>query len=343
MGVRVRRRLLLRLGILAASASTATACVSPAAKSDTPTLAPRGTTLTTVKPTRQDLANRLSLAGKVTMNPLFGLVAPVGGQVRYLDVRPPRSTPTKPTWVASVWVGGQPHRVEIPAGAVLAGRLVDDSSTVTAGMPVVSAKYVGYGVVADIDGAQAYRISDAPGSVQVQIKNGPGPFPCAVLGTIAALPAGTVPQPPAAPPSTGPAPGRTPDNPGGGNGSDGGDGAGATSSDPTGLRLVCTPPADVKLINGATATVEVVTDKAVNALVLPVEAVAGGQGRGKVDVVRPDRTRETRDVVLGLTDGKVVEIKSGLTGDETVAVPGPNLPAATDGQGGESGPPVFGK
>ncbi len=32
--------------------------------------------------------------------------------------------------------------------------------------------------------------------------------------------------------------------------------------------------------------------------------------------------------MLGLTDGKVVEIKSGLTGDETVAVPGPNLPAA---------------
>ena len=32
-------------------------------------------------------------------------------------------------------------------------------------------------------------------------------------------------------------------------------------------------------------------------------------------------------MVLGLTDGKVIEIKSGLTGDETLAVPGPNLPA----------------
>ena len=39
-----------------------------------------------------------------------------------------------------------------------------------------------------------------------------------------------------------------------------------------------------------------------------------------------DGTRETRDVELGLTDGKVVQIKSGLTGDETIAVPGPNLP-----------------
>ena len=62
-------------------------------------------------------------------------------------------------------------------------------------------------------------------------------------------------------------------------------------SEPTGLRLVCTAPADVKLINGASATLEVVTEKAANALVLPVEAVAGTQGKGKVDVVRPDRTR----------------------------------------------------
>ena len=86
-------------------------------------------------------------------------------------------------------------------------------------------------------------------------------------------------------------------------------------------------------------TLQVVTEKAANALVLPVEAVAGVQGRGKVDVVRPDKTRETRDVVLGLSDGKVVEIRSGLTGDETIAVPGPNLPpgksdSETDGKPG---------
>jgi hypothetical protein len=98
------------------------------------------------------------------------------------------------------------------------------------------------------------------------------------------------------------------------------------------MRLVCTAPADVKLINGASATLEVVTEKAVNALVVPVEAVAGTQGKGKVDVVRADRTRETRDVVLGLTDGKVVQIKSGLRDDETVAIPGPNLPPAAEGE-----------
>ncbi|MFU8876322.1 efflux RND transporter periplasmic adaptor subunit [Micromonospora sp. SL4-19] len=296
--------------------------------------------MTTVQPTRQDLANKVSLSGKVTINPVFGIVAPVAGQVRYLDVETPQRTPSKPTRVATIWASGKAHRIEIPAGAVFAGRLVDDRSNVTAGMPIVSAKKVGYGLVADIDGEQAYKISDALATVQAQIKSGPGPFPCKVLGTIAALPAGTIPDPPAAEPSADPSaqPSAPPvvrpgpdqqDRP--------------EPSEPTGMRLVCTAPAKVKLINGASATLEVVTARAAKALVLPVEAVAGGQGRGKVDVVQPDGTRETRDVVLGLSDGKVVQIKSGLTGDETVAVPGPNLPPAKPGGEGDPTGPMGGK
>jgi hypothetical protein len=320
--------------VLLVAAVALSSCTTAGANTETPQLAPRGTTMTTVKPTRQDLANKVSLSGKVTLNPVFGLVAPVAGQVRYLNVQAPQSTPTKPTRVATVWVSGKPHHVEVPAGAIFAGRLVDDRSTVTAGMPIVSAKQVGYGIVADIDGSQAYKLSDSLNSVQAQVKNGPGPFPCTVLGTIAALPAGTIPDPPATQPSQPPASGApviVVPRPG----------IQQQPSDPTGMRLVCTAPADVKLINGAAATIEVITERAVNVLVLPVEAVAGGQGRGKVDIVKPDRTRETRDVVLGLTDGKVIEIRSGLTGDETIAVPGPNLPPARpngDNPGFTSGP-----
>lgn len=201
-------------------------------------------------------------------------------------------------------------------------------------MPVVSAKRIGYGLVADIDGSQAYQISDSLTTVQAQIKNGPGPFACKVLGTIAALPAGTVPTPepsvdPSADPSSPPVP-VDPRQP-------------IVPSEPTGMRLVCTAPSGVKLINGANATIEVVTARAKGALVLPVEAVAGGQGKGKVDVVGPDGTRETRDVVLGLSDGKVVQIKSGLTGDETVALPGPDLPSAKPAEPGGPLDPKGGK
>ncbi|WP_257900961.1 efflux RND transporter periplasmic adaptor subunit [Saccharothrix obliqua] len=291
--------------------------------------------MTTAKPSRQDLTNKVSLTGKVTMNPVFGLTAPVAGQVRYFDVPEAKSTPTKPTRVATVWADGTPNYVEAPAGSTFGGRLVDDRSTVTAGMPIASAKYAGYGIVADLNGEQAYQISDAStGTIRAQIKNGPGPFDCALLGTIAALPAGTVPAPP--PPQqpdqeegatpTGNRPPSMPDPQ-----------QSKGASDPTGLRLVCTAPDDVKLINGASATLEVVTASASNALVVPVEAVAGGQGKGKVDVLGADGARQTTDVVLGLTDGKVVEIKEGLTGDETLAVPGPNLPRAPEGQGNPEG------
>jgi hypothetical protein len=323
-------RIGFRACILVALLFATAACTKSGSESLDPGLAPRDTTMTTAKPTRQDLTNRVSLAGKVTLNPVYGLVAPIAGQVRYLDVTPAQATPTKPTKVANIWVNNKAAKVvEVPAGSTFAGRLVDDRSTVTAGVPIVSAKHVGYGIVADVDGGQAYKLSDSLATVQAQIKNGPGPFPCTVLGTIAALPAGSIPDPPAPAPTVQPSSGPIGIPPG----VVMGDPGGTAGSEPTGLRLVCTAPADVKLINGATATLEVVTEKASNALVLPVEAVAGSQGKGKVDVVKPDGTRETRDVTLGLTDGKVIEIKTGLTGDETIAVPGPNIPAAQPNNG----------
>ncbi|MGY0231178.1 efflux RND transporter periplasmic adaptor subunit [Longispora urticae] len=320
----MRKRSLARFSVLCVVLAAAGACTSPTENKANPDLAPRGTTMTTAKPVRQNLDNKVSLSGKVTVNPVFGLVAPVAGQVRYLDVTAPTSTPTKPTRVGTVWANGKASNIEVPAGSTFAGRLAEDRATVPAGMPVASARYAGYGIVADIDGAQAYRISDALGSVQAQIKNGPGPFPCTVLGTIAALPAGTIPEPPTptAKPSAGQSPGQQqmPERK-----------QETEPSTPTGLRLVCTAPPGVKLINGVDATLQVVTEKAANVLTVPVEAVAGTQGKGKVDIVKADGTRETRDVELGLTDGKVVEIRSGLTGDETIAVPGPNLPPAPGG------------
>jgi hypothetical protein len=163
----------------------------------------RGTVLTTVKPTRQDLSNQISLSGKVTINPVFGIVAPEDGEIRYVS-RQPSSTPaTRPMWVATVWHRGDPYRVEIPKDSTLAGRLMEDRADVTKGMPVISARHAGYGIVAEIDSEQAYRISGAVKTVRGQIKNGPGPFDCEALGTIAALPAGTIPEPPPPSPSPG--------------------------------------------------------------------------------------------------------------------------------------------
>lgn len=317
--------------ILGALTFSAAACTGGGQPAETPGLSPRGTVYTTAKPTRQDLANKVSLAGKVTVNPVFGLVAPVAGQVRYVTVTPRTGTPIRPTRVATVHAKGKSYKVDVPAGAVFAGRLVDDRSTVPAGMPIVSARRIGYGIVADIDGASAYKISAGLTTVRAQIQDGPGPFGCKVLGTIAALPAGTIPEPPAPKPdpsaSTPPVV-EQPRDPG------------PPPSEATGMRLVCIASSSVKMINGATVNIEVVTAQAKNTLVLPVEAVAGGQGKGMVDVVLPDGTKETRTVILGLTDGRMIEIKSGLTEADTVALPGPDIPAAQPQQpdGGKGDP-----
>lgn len=319
-----RRRLLPRAGmVMSAVVVVLAGCTSPDKEVQTPELEARGTVLTTVKPTRQDLTNRISLAGKVTINPVFGITAPVDGEIRYVQREPSTTPATRPMWVATVWHDGDPREVKIPKDSTMAGRLMEDRATVTKGMPVVSARHAGYGIVAEIDSALAYRISGAATSVQGQIKNGPGPFKCEPIGTIAALPAGTVPEPAPTetpdPQATGQPPAdQQPEAPS----------AGEEGSEPTGLRLVCTAPDDVQLINGAAVTLDMITGKADNVLVLPVEAIAGTQGKGKVDVVGEDRNRKTVDVVLGLTDGKVVEIKKGLKGDETIAIPGPNLPTA---------------
>jgi hypothetical protein len=310
----------------------ATACTAGGAAAPPPELADRGTVMTTVSPTRQDLTNSVSLSGTVTMDPVFGLVAPVAGQVRYLDVKPPASTPTKPTRVGAVWAGGKPTNIEVPAGATFAGRLVDDKSNVTAGMPVASAKLAGYGIVAEISSDKAYQIADGLTGITAQIKKGPGPFPCTVLGTIAALPAGTIPEPPPAnppadqqqPPGTGAAAPPVKEQPADQQ-KEGQEGSAAS-----GLRLVCTAPPDVKMINGAAVTLKIVTQTAANALVVPVEAVAGGQGKGTVEVVKANGSTQLVQVELGLTDGKMIEIRSGLTGNEKLSVPGPNLPPAAD-------------
>ncbi|WP_433832055.1 efflux RND transporter periplasmic adaptor subunit [Actinoplanes sp. CA-015351] len=311
-----------------------TGCTSEDETAPTPSLEERGTVLTTVKAERQDLTNKISLAGKVSINPVFGVVAPLSGEVRYVQRQPSKTPASKAVWVATIWNSGQPREVTIPKGSILAGRLMDDRSEVSEGMPIVSARHGGYGIVADIDSAQAYRISGAVSSVTGQIKNGPGPFKCKPKGTIAALPAGVIPEPApttAAPQASGaPAPVPTEEPPA--------ESGGSSGSEATGLQLVCTPPDSVQLINGAEVTLDVVTGKAKDVLVLPVEAVAGSQGKGKVDIVDENRNRKTVDVTLGMTDGKVIEIKKGLTGDETIAIPGPNLPTAEaqpqPGQGG---------
>src|SRR5215212_5013911 len=99
-GYWVRRQVSGSIAAVLALVSLAACTDSGGDQVTTPGLAPRGQVMTTVKPTRQDLTNKVSLTGKVELSPTFGLAAPIDGEIRYLNVTPPTGTPTKAMKVA---------------------------------------------------------------------------------------------------------------------------------------------------------------------------------------------------------------------------------------------------
>ena len=73
--------------------------------------------------------------------------------------------------------------------------------------------------------------------------------------------------------------------------------------------------------SGMTANVTFLIEEKHDALILPIEAVH--QEHGKMTVSVPGRTRrspESREIITGLSDGKRVEVLSGLEAGETVLV-----------------------
>ena len=72
-----------------------------------------------------------------------------------------------------------------------------------------------------------------------------------------------------------------------------------------------------EIATGSTVKVRLVTDKAVNAMLVPVDAIYYSGGDAYLYVVE-DGIARMHYVEVGLYDDQVAEIKSGLNGDETV-------------------------
>lgn len=134
---------------------------------------------------------------------------------------------------------------------------------------------------------QQYRLIDAPGEATVTLKGGPAPFTCTGLRIGAA--AQDAPADPEA--------------------------EVAASASGT---VSCAVPAEVTAFPGLGADIEIVNGTAEGALVVPVTAVQGSVQNGNVWVVGADGASEQRAVVLGLTDGKQVQIAEGLAEGDTV-------------------------
>ncbi len=91
--------------------------------------------------------------------------------------------------------------------------------------------------------------------------------------------------------------------------------------------MVCTVPADLRLIEGLPCLIALTTAPDTEGLALPVEAVAGVSQRGEVYFVTADGTTVTRTVELGVSDGTYVQILTGLREGDTVALPSPSIDA----------------
>jgi hypothetical protein len=183
-----------------------------------------------------------------------------------------------------------------------------------------------------VDAAQQYRLLAKPGSAQISVVGGPAPFTCAsvaltsaagVQGNAAGSPSGGVSR--AVPYAAIPVPG-------GGIPEQGGT--------PTGT-LSCAVPPEVEVFAGLGATMTVTAGEAVDVITVPLTSVEGSVKEGLVWLAGTGMTPDAggnrangpagepqqRKVQLGLNDGSMVEVVSGLDEGEAVLEFIPGAPA----------------
>ena len=150
-----------------------------------------------------------------------------------------------------------------------------------------------FSAVAALSADQMYRLQAAPSTATGTIKNGPAPFEGSDVKLVS--PTGKT---------------QDPKNPGASDNS-------ATAS--TDLKARCAIPSDQTVFAGLQVSIEMTTGSDTGVLAVPVSAVEGRYQTGTVYVPTSDPANpEKRSVTLGLTDGKMVEVKDGLEEGEEI-------------------------
>lgn len=164
---------------------------------------------------------------------------------------------------------------------------------VTIGDVIATIQPPSYSAYASLNAEQLYRIQNAPEQATITITNGPAPFTCTGL---------------------------TIETPKAGSGSSGSSNPGsAENSNSNGIRAVCPIPAEQKVFPGLQVTMDIVAGSVQGVLTLPISAVEGRFESGFVYMPNPDGGAPMKKAVkLGLTDGKIVEIKEGLSDSDEV-------------------------
>lgn len=176
-------------------------------------------------------------------------------------------------------------------GTLSTGVLVGQQFAI--GDTVASVSPSTFSAIAPLSADQMYRLQEAPSTATVTIKNGPAPFEC--TGVKLVTPSGKA---------------QDPKNAGNAN---------SSTSGSTDLKARCAIPSDQTVFTGLQVTLEMTTGSATGVLAVPVSAVEGRYQSGIVYLPTSDPANpEKRSVTLGLTDGKMVEIKEGLTEGEEI-------------------------
>lgn len=185
--------------------------------------------------------------------------------------------------------------IAAPAAGVLTGFEVLLNQELQVGTETGSVQPATFHVDAPLTAQEQYRLTTQPTEAQVQIPGGPAPFTCSGLQVLQ--------------PATG-----------SGGGASGGDGATGVST----ATARCQVPAEVRVFSGLAADVTIAGGVAEDVLMLPTTAVLGSADTGRVVRIGADGAQEEVQVELGLTDGQVIEIRSGLADGEQVLqfVPG---------------------
>lgn len=196
-----------------------------------------------------------------------------------------------------------------PTTGTLSNVPVIAGQVVAVGDPVASVAPPTFSVSGSLTPEQLYRLLNRPKSATVTITGGPAPFRCTRLAITSALA-----------------------------GAGGTDGVTGPSSAASGSTVSCAVPAGVRVFNGLQARISIPGGTAASVLVVPVTAVEGIADVGNVYVQGADGKPVKTAVKLGLNDGKVVQIVSGLSkGDQVLEfVPGATAPDQCSPDGGSA-------
>lgn len=188
--------------------------------------------------------------------------------------------------------------VTAPASGTLASLAAYEDASIAAGTALGQIAPPTFHVSGSIPPQDLYRLTERPTEASVAVTGGPAPFTCTNLQIVTPL-AGQ---------------------------GDGGDSGGAS-----GPMLRCAVPGDVLVFAGLTATITIPGGIAEDVVVVPTTAVLGEALNGVVFVVLPGGGTEERTVGLGLSDGAMIEVTSGLVVGETILQFVPGAPSAPGG------------